>query len=67
MANLFRVYFPNNCGHSYIGFSRRKNLKQHLQFECGVEPQFQCSFYLKQFSQKATLKRHFLRIHNTIF
>lgn len=58
-----RVHCPNNCGHSYTGDYRKKNLKRHLIFECGVEPQFQCSFCHKRFRHKSSMKSHLLLIH----
>lgn len=61
-----RIHCPKNCGRSYKGDSRKKNLRRHLLFECGVEPQFQCSFCPKQFRRNSTMKSHVAIIHNTI-
>lgn len=60
-----RIPCPNNCGHSYTGAYRKKNLKRHLIFECGVEPQFQCSFCQKPFRHKSSMKSHILLIHKS--
>lgn len=62
--NIHRLPCPNDCGHSYTGTYRKKNLKRHLMFECGVEPQFQCPICQKRFSHKSNLKKHVVLVHN---
>lgn len=61
-----RIHCPNNCGHSYTGVHCKRNLKRHLTFECGVEPQFQCYICSKRFTQKSNMKSHILLIHKLI-
>lgn len=56
---------PNNCGRVYTGYYGKSNLKKHLQFECGVEPKFSCSFCQKRFSRKSSLKSHVILVHKT--
>lgn len=63
MTRFDRIYCPNQCGHSYMGTSRKKNLRRHMMFDCGIEPQFQCPLCSKRFSQKCGMKLHGLRIH----
>lgn len=62
-----RIYCPNNCGHSYTGTYRKKNLNRHFMYECGVEPQFPCHLCQKRFSQKCSLKKHVNFVHKAIF
>lgn len=66
LQQAFRIYCPNHCGRSYTGAYRKKNLKNHLLFECGVEPQFQCSICRKRFSRKSNLKTHVVLIHKSL-
>ncbi|CAI6368744.1 unnamed protein product [Macrosiphum euphorbiae] len=37
----YRIFCSNGCGRSYIGRNRKYNLKHHLKYKCGVNPQFQ--------------------------
>lgn len=53
----------NNCGCHDKGIDCKHNLKRHLLFECGVEPQFRCQIYRKRFSQKSSLKLHLVIKH----
>ncbi|CAG0882470.1 unnamed protein product [Cyprideis torosa] len=43
------------CGRSY---SRRPNLNRHLNYECGVEPQFKCVKCHKAFKYRYGLEKH---------
>jgi len=52
----------NGCGKKY---KHRTNLLRHKKNECGVEPQFKCSFCPKAYTQNASLKFHILRQHTT--
>jgi len=62
-----RIYCPNNCGRSYMGHHRRTNLSRHLRLECGVEPQFYCSYCQKRFRRKSNLKTHVGIVHKSFF
>jgi len=57
------AFCPNRCGHSYNGKERKKNLKKHLIYACGQNPQFQCVICSRKFARKHTLKSHLLSIH----
>lgn len=61
-----RLYCPNNCGRSYVGYQRKSNLKRHLMTACGVEPKFQCPICYKKYSQKSTMKTHRILVHKDI-
>jgi len=54
---------PNGCGRSYTGANRKNNLKHHLNYACGINPQFYCKFCGKQFRQKRSLQYHLATIH----
>lgn len=65
-TNNYRFLFlcPNdNCGRYYKGINGKHNLKRHLLYECGVEPQFRCQFCQKRFTQKSSLKAHLSMKH----
>lgn len=51
----------NGCGKKY---KHRTNLLRHTKNECGVGPQFKCSFCSKAYTQNASLKFHLLRQHS---
>lgn len=57
---------PNKCGRSYKGSFRKGNLNRHLNYECGGQKKFQCSYCEKRFSQKGDLKKHYGLIHKLI-
>lgn len=46
---------PNNCGRRY---KYKAGVYQHLKFECGKEPQFQCTVCYKRFSLRNNWKAH---------
>lgn len=48
------------CGRSYI---RKDSLQRHLNYECGIEPQFQCPFCPQKCKRKAHQIRHITRQH----
>lgn len=54
---------PNGCGRSY---KNKNGLSQHLHYECGVEPQFQCSLCGKMFKHRKDMRRHVVCKHNMI-
>jgi len=57
---------PNRCGKLYRGRYRKHHLRQHLVYECGVIPKFQCNLCLKRFARKPQLKYHLIRIHKIV-
>lgn len=59
-------FCPNMCGRSYRGRYRSKNIKRHLRYECGVQPQFQCEVCLKRFTHNSDRKKHLMMIHKTL-
>ena len=50
-----------NKQYCYIG-----NLKMHLKYECGLEPQFQCSYCPLRSKLKGNLMKHIRRKHRNI-
>lgn len=59
-------FCPNLCGRSYRGRYRTKNIKRHLRYECGVQPQFQCDVCLKRFTHNSDRKKHMVIIHKAL-
>lgn len=47
-------------------YSSRLNLSNHILYECGKEPQFQCLQCNFCSKLKGNLKKHFIRIHGAI-
>lgn len=55
---------PNvNCMRKYNGMQRKKLLKRHLMYECGVPKQFRCFECSKEFVQNYSLKKHMMFVH----
>lgn len=50
-----------NNKYCYIG-----NLKMHLKYECGLEPQFQCSYCPHRSKLKGNLMKHIRTKHRNI-
>lgn len=57
----FGLPCPNGCGRSYYGGNRKHNLKRHLKYACGTNPQFNCTFCRKQYKHKRSLKNHLVQ------
>lgn len=57
------VKCPKNCGRSYTGTHRKKVLRRHLVYECGVERKFMCNICFRRFSQKYYLSSHMGTVH----
>lgn len=55
---------PRECGRRY---KYKRNLSQHLRFECGREKQFQCHICSKCFAHKGSLKSHLLAVHQIVW
>jgi DNA-directed RNA polymerase subunit RPC12/RpoP len=51
-----------NCRRQYL---HKGNLKQHLKYECGKEPQWQCPYCPKRTKLKGNLKQHIVLVHET--
>ncbi|XP_066991951.1 longitudinals lacking protein, isoforms H/M/V isoform X6 [Anabrus simplex] len=47
-----------NCPKCGKVYSRKYTLQRHLRFECGKEPQFQCTRCFRRFKHKSHLMRH---------
>lgn len=57
------AFCPNGCGRSYKGPERKGNLKKHMMYACGVNPQFNCMFCSKQLRYKHSLQYHLATVH----
>lgn len=60
------LFCPNNCGRFYKGQFRRRSLKSHLNYKCGGQRKFNCSYCSKRFTQNRDLKAHCGCVHNII-
>lgn len=49
-----------NCQRTY---KNKHHLIRHLRFECGKEPQFQCSVCYKRMRYRTSLKNHMIFVH----
>lgn len=48
-------------------FTRKWNLKQHMQFECGDKfPQFQCELCDFRTKYKRNVKSHYAHVHSIL-
>lgn len=63
MNNDGLFYCPKLCGRKY---KSKRAARTHLKYECGVEPQFQCTFCDKKCKQLVNLRKHVLAIHKQI-
>lgn len=58
-----RFVCPNRCGRSY---KNKPTVRRHLQYECGIEPQFECYICHKKFPYPLKLKLHLGTVHKKI-
>ncbi|KAJ8958186.1 hypothetical protein NQ318_006128 [Aromia moschata] len=57
-----RVFCPD-CGRAY---KLKSSLRNHLKWECGKEPQFNCPYCSYKAKQKMHITRHIVRMHKVI-
>lgn len=57
-----KQYPCDRCGRHYASSG---NLKRHVKYECGVEPQFQCPICKKKFQHRHSVKIHVVSTHKT--
>lgn len=57
---------PNMCGRRYTGKYRKTVLTNHLRYECGKEPMFQCDICFRKFHLKGNRKTHMITVHKTL-
>lgn len=62
-SNLRRLrgqgrYFCDNCGRRY---HQAKNLRRHVQNECGKQPSYQCSYCPYRATYKSYLEIHMVK------
>lgn len=51
------------CPKCNKGYERRNTLTRHLQYECGVSPQFHCTYCDFKAKHKSNLKSHVVMRH----
>jgi len=56
-------YCPKMCGRKY---KSKQAVKLHMKYECGINPQFECSICGKKFKQPVHHRSHMLSIHKII-
>lgn len=54
------------CSSCHRKYKYPTSVYNHRKFECNKEPQFECDFCKKRFTQKGSLKLHMANIHNVI-
>lgn len=57
---------PNMCGRRYSGKYRKTVLMNHLRYECGKDPMFQCDICFRKFHLKGNCKTHMLTKHKIL-
>ncbi|CAH1964243.1 unnamed protein product [Acanthoscelides obtectus] len=57
-----KVFCPN-CGRAY---KLKSSLRNHMKWECGKEPQFNCPYCSYKAKQKMHITRHIERMHKVI-
>lgn len=58
-----RYICPSGCGRTY---KHKSGVSQHLTYECGIEPKFNCHICLKKFAQKSRMKNHMIAVHHIL-
>lgn len=61
------IVSSHKCNKCLRTYSKAVNLKRHLRFECGVEPQFSCPYCPHKSKLKENLKKHILIKHKILF
>lgn len=56
----YQSFECEQCGKTYL---QKKNLKRHQNYECGLEPRFECSVCHKKFKYKFYLHDHTRIVH----
>ncbi|KAL1129440.1 hypothetical protein AAG570_013966 [Ranatra chinensis] len=54
----------NKCGNCGRQYAYHHGLQRHLRYECGKQPQFQCSYCPHRTKRKENLAQHIVQIHN---
>ncbi|XP_014487857.1 PREDICTED: zinc finger X-chromosomal protein-like, partial [Dinoponera quadriceps] len=58
---LMKRYYPcHKCGKS---FTRKNNLYNHLKFQCGQLPKFNCPYCTYRTKHSSNVRSHVRRIH----
>lgn len=52
------------CPRCNSSYRHKSSLDRHLQYECGVEPRFQCYLCGRRFNYKRPLETHIRKVHN---
>ncbi|XP_034249724.1 zinc finger protein 771-like [Thrips palmi] len=55
------VFVCSDCGNEYLHYA---SVHKHRRFECGKEPQFQCSLCPHRTKLKSNLTKHLRNSHN---
>lgn len=58
--------FTNECPRCFKTYKHKRNLRQHLFYECGVDPKFSCDICNKKFVHKQHKNRHIISIHKML-
>lgn len=53
----------NNCGRTYRS---RGGLTNHLKYDCGKDPQYECKICGRKFRQKGNFLTHEISVHSRI-
>ncbi|KAJ8974869.1 hypothetical protein NQ317_015530 [Molorchus minor] len=60
--HISKVFCPD-CGR---GYKLKSSLRNHMKWECGKEPQFNCQYCSYKAKQKMHITRHIERMHKVI-